>query len=553
MLIKILHRVKAFFGVEWSKNTMSIKSDSYKTSYLSSAGIIGLATMLSRVLGLVREQVIAYFFGAGMAADAFNTAFRIPNLLRDLFAEGAMSSALVPVYTKTRKQEGEEAAWQMVANLRAFLGVVLIIVASLGIVFAEPLVRLYAGGFESVPGKIALTTSLTQIMFPYLALVAMAAVAMGVLNARKKFALPALSPATFNIASIFAAFVICPWVAGYDKPPIYGMAIGVILGGMLQWWMQMPLLYREGFRERLRVSLFDPRLRKVLALMSVGIAGMAATQLNIFVNTRLASHEAPGAVSWLQYAFRFMQLPIGVFGVAIAQVTLSRASDQAADKDMEGLKQTVVRSVRMAWALTIPSAAGLYMLAPHIVEVIYEHGRFSAQDTLNTASALSFYAFGLAAYAANKVLVPIFYSVDKVRVPVVISFVSVGLNLVFCLLFLPVFGFAGLALGVSLSAISQCILLILFLGRTLGGIAYFDILRGMTSYLFASAVMVLLLWWLTHEFNAMWKDATRISQIILLTCGVMAGAGTYYAIAKVLRINEVEYFTRFLLRKIKKK
>ncbi|RYZ95594.1 MAG: murein biosynthesis integral membrane protein MurJ, partial [Proteobacteria bacterium] len=270
-----------------------------KRGFYGATGIIAGGTFLSRILGLVREQVFAFFFGAGSATDAFQIAFRIPNLLRDLFAEGAMSSALVPTYTRVRKEQGEEKAWLLVSNVVCTLALALSVVAALGIVFADPLVSLYAPSFKDVPGKHEMAVTMTRILWPFLPMVVLAAVWMGILNARERYGTPALAPSIFNVISIFSAFTICPWVAwAFGAPPIYGMAIGAVIGGLGQWLIQVPSLKKEGFHFKPVFNWQDPALRKMVLLMGAGTFGLAATQINILVNSMLAAGAGDGAVSW---------------------------------------------------------------------------------------------------------------------------------------------------------------------------------------------------------------------------------------------------------------
>jgi putative peptidoglycan lipid II flippase len=281
-----------------------------------SAGLYGLATMASRILGLVRDQVLAYYFGAGDAMDAFRVAFRIPNLVRDLFAEGAMSAAFVPTFTRELSLAGKDRAWRLANSVVTALVTVTGVLVLLGVVFAEPLVRLYAVGFDNVPGKVELTVSLARIMTPFLTMVAVAAVFMGMLNSLGHFFIPALSPAMFNVATIVITVALVPFAADLGTQPIVLVALATLVGGLGQLLIQWRPLRREGYRLRPALDVRDPALGRVLILMGPGTIGLAATQINVFVNTQFASNEGTGAISWLDYAFRVMYLPIGLFGVS---------------------------------------------------------------------------------------------------------------------------------------------------------------------------------------------------------------------------------------------
>lgn len=413
-----------------------------------SASVVGLAILVSRILGLIREQVFAASFGAGRELDAFVTAFRIPNLFRDLFAEGALSAAFVTSFTQTLAREGEARAWRLANLVVHALLVVVGGVVLVGMLFAPWLVSLIAPGFADIPGKSELTAHLTRLMFPFLLLVALAAVAMGMLNARGRFGVPASASSFFNLGSIVvgigAAWWLAPaymagiWTSGgadaYSAAPgmaeraIVGMAIGTVVGGALQLVVQLPSLYRLGYRYRPMLSFRDPGVRQVLALMGPATIGAAAVQVNVLVNSNFASQLGDGAVSWLNVAFRFMQLPIGLFGVAVGVVALPSVSRSAERADMAGFNATISRALRMVFGLCLPAGVALATLAPEFVGLVYEHGRFAAHDTQMAASALVAYAIGLAGYANIKVLVPAFYALGDARTPALISCLSIVVN-----------------------------------------------------------------------------------------------------------------------------
>jgi len=390
------------------------------------AGIVGAATMLSRVLGLAREQVMAALFGAGLATDAFNVAFRIPNLLRDLFAEGAMSSAFVPTFTGVHQRQGESEAWVFGRQLMATLLAVLAAICIAGYLLAPWLVRLFAPGFVDVPGKLELTIQLTRVMLPFLPAVALAAVAMGMLNARGSFAVPALAPTMLNLGMIVGGVALIPVVERFGQAAILAMALGVVLGGIGQFACQLPALYRMGFRARPEWPRAHPAVRHVALLMMPAAVGLAATQINLFVSTLIASLLQQGSVSWLAYAFRLMQLPIGVFGVALATVSMPALAKAAVDHDIASLKVTLSATLRLVFLLTAPAALWLAVMAVPVITLLYQHGRFGPLDTRQTAGALVMYCVGLPAFAAVGVLTRTFYALGDTRTPVQASFVSVG-------------------------------------------------------------------------------------------------------------------------------
>ena len=365
-----------------------IGASSHSARLARSAGLIGIATMTSRVLGLVRDQVLAYLFGAGNAMDAFNVAFRIPNLARDLFAEGAMSAAFVPTFTRRLTLQGRDEAWRLGNQLVNALLLATGVLVVAGIVFAKPLIELLAPGYASEPGKLALTTTLTRIMLPFLTLVAVAVALMGMLNSLRRFFVPALSPAMFNVAMILSAVALVPIMPRFGLQPIVGMAFGALLGGLGQVAVQCPALSREGYRYRAVLDYRDAGLREMFRLMGPGTLGLAAVQINLLVNMILATGQGTGAVSWLSYAFRLMYLPIGLFGVSIATATLPDLARQAARQELAGMRETISSGLRMMLMLNVPATVGLITLASPTVALIFERGSFTSADTAATAAAL---------------------------------------------------------------------------------------------------------------------------------------------------------------------
>ncbi len=420
------------------------------------AGKVSLAVLVSRVLGLVREQVLAARFGAGSMMDAWLVAFRIPNMLRDLFAEGALSSAFVPMFTRILKRKGKEEAWRLAQTV---IGALLLLLGIIGLVFfffSDFFVYLLASGFASDPVKFELASNMLKVLSPFLVTIALAALAMGMLNALRVFFLPALAPAVFNVCVIVAGLLLVPWFREAGQYGIYAIALGAMAGGVLQFGVQLPSLWRRGFRFRPRLDLTDTRLRKIGGLLTPAVVGAGAVQINILVNTQLASLLGDGPVSWLGFAFRLIYLPIGLFGVAVGVVNLREVSVLASQEDWEGLKGTVANSIKLVSLLALPSTVGLIVLSTPIIEVIFERGEFTALDTAATASALVAYSLGLFAYSCMKIYVPTFYALDDPATTVRASFVAVGANLLInvTLVFFilpPGWKYVGLAIGTSLS------------------------------------------------------------------------------------------------------
>jgi putative peptidoglycan lipid II flippase len=466
---------------------------SERVSLLRSAGSISVATAMSRVLGLVREQVQSYYFGAGFVTDAFLAAFRIPNLLRDLFAEGALSSAFVPTFTAIKEHEGKEAAWRLANRLLTVLTVILAAV-TLGIfLFAPWIMRVYAAGFP--PEKLQLAVTMTRILAPFLLAVAVASVAMGILNTYGTFFIPALSPALLNVAAVLGVVVLSPVFMRLGWQPGLSLAVGAMVGGVLQFGVQVPPMRKLGFRFRPDWAPRDPGLIRIAWLMLPATIGQAATQINFLVDTWLASRYGNGPITWLSLAFRLIQLPIGLFGVAIGMANLARVSRDVAVRDHEALRGNLSAALRAAALLALPATAGLVALREPIIRVIFEHGRFDHASTLNTAAALLCYALGLYAYAVTKIQVPTFYALGDTRLPVVASTCAVAAKLAanFALVFaLPRLGvnpFLGLALSTSVAAWTNFGILAWGLRRRAGSIAGHGVLRATAAMALVSAVM----------------------------------------------------------------
>jgi putative peptidoglycan lipid II flippase len=507
--------------------------------------------MASRILGLIREQVFAALFGAGLAYDAFTVAFRIPNLLRDLFAEGALSSAFVTTFTQWQVEKGEEAAWRLANLVLNTLTLLLGGIAFLGILFSDQIVSWMAPRFEDIPGKVALTVKLTQIMFPFLPLISLAAVAMGILNTKDRFGIPASASTFFNVGSILVG-VSCVYLMPYlGQEPIVGMALGTLAGGLLQFFIQIPSLYRVGFRYQPIISFSDPGIRQIMKLIGPAIIGQAAVQINVFINTYFASTQQSW-VSWLNYAFRLMQFPIGVFGVAIATATLPAISRSAARQDMDEFRQTLASSLGLVFLLTIPASFGLIVLGSPIICLIYEHGRFTSFDTQETAGALAFYAIGLSAYAGIKVLVPAFYALKDTQIPMRVSLISIVNNILLNWLLIQPLGHRGLALSTSLMAIFNFTFLISILRYKLKGIHGRILLRSFSKIIAASSVMATACWITRQSLAGYLHSWGLLGNLIWVSLSILVSVGLFYAACRVLQVEELEQVMTVVKAKIKR-
>ncbi|MEW6217929.1 MAG: murein biosynthesis integral membrane protein MurJ [Thermodesulfobacteriota bacterium] len=497
-----------------------------------SAGVVGIAVLASRLLGLVREQVFASLFGAGYAYDAFVVAFRIPNLLRDLFAEGALSSAFVTVFADSSRNRGEAATWRLANNVLVAVALLLVLITGLGMLAARPLVLALAPDFAAVADKVSLTSRLARIMMPFLISISLAAVVMGILNSRGRFFVPALASSFFNLGSVLVGVGCAALMPALGQPAIAGMAVGTLAGGLLQLGVQLPSLARCGFPWQPLLDLADPGLRRVFRLMLPAVVGLSATQLNIFINTNFAASCAEGSVSWLNYAFRLVQFPIGLFGVALAVATLPVVAHHAAARDFASLKSSLVSSLTVGLCLTVPATVGLMTLAEPVVRVIFQHGAFTAADTAMTTQALRLYCLGLFAYAAVKTIVPVFYALDDTRFPVLGSFLAVAANITINLVLIERLQHRSVALATSGAMTLNCLFLCLVLTRKLGGLGWGYLGRGLAKIATAAGLMA---GWLAVAFS-WWGPAAGqglLAEILFLILAI-ASAGLVYGVTLYL-------------------
>ncbi|MDH7512428.1 MAG: murein biosynthesis integral membrane protein MurJ [Clostridiales bacterium] len=516
-----------------------------KEKVAQSATLVSSGTFVSRVFGLLREQVFAFLFGAGFATDAYVAAFRIPNLLRDLFAEGALSAAFVPVFTDYLVNRDRKEAFRLGNLVTNALLVVLSAVVLIGVLATPFIVDLIAPGFSAIPGKSELTALLARIMFPFLLLVSMAAVAMGMLNSLRHFGVPALSPVFFNLGMILAGFLICPLF----EERIIGMAIGVLLGGLGQWAFQLPSLRREGYRYSPILSFRDPGVRRIIVLMTPAILGLASTQINIFVNTIIASLLPQGSPSYLNYSFRLMHFPLGIFGVAVATVTLPVVATFAAKKDIPNVLSTCSSSLKLVFFLTLPSIFFLAAAAKPIIAVLYQHGRFTYADTVFTSQALLFYALGLFAYASVRVIAPVFYSLGDTKTPVKVSVLSVAVNIALNLVLMRPLGFRGLALATSFAAMVNMLSLMFLLQRRFGPLNLTDLVANFGKILGCSALLGTILLGFQRIYPLALETAVLPSKIFYLLTLTLLGGGSYILISYLLKTRELSLIMSIIRRK----
>ncbi|MGD0199212.1 MAG: murein biosynthesis integral membrane protein MurJ [Bryobacteraceae bacterium] len=526
-----------------------------KDEIFRSATLVSGAVLLSRVSGLVREIVMAHLFGASRIYDAFSLGFRIPNLTRDLFAEGALSSAFVPTFSEYLSTKGRKGAAEL-ANLVGTAVILIVgVLCALGVLFAPALVGLLAPGWETAdPGKFALAITMTRIMFPFLLLVALAAQAMGILNACDRFGVPALASTMFNVGAVVFGAALGLWLGPRLRiTAIEGMAYGVVLGGALQLAWQIPSLRRAGFSFRPKLDWSHPGLRRIIRLMLPAIIGSAAVQVNVAVNTNFAStivdpvRGVNGPVSWLQFAFRFMQLPLGLFGVAIAAATLPSISRSAVSGKLGEFRRTLADSLGMVLLLTLPSSVGLVVLGHSMIAAIYQGHRFVTYDTQQTAAALACYAIGLSGYAAIKVLAPAFYALGNARVPMLVSLASILINylVAFSMLRWTHLGHAALALATSGVALFGAVALLWALRERIAGVHGRELLKTTLKIAAASVVMGGAVK-LSSSLLGNWMGDSRLARLADLAISIPLGVAVFWAACRVMKVAELEAARRVL-------
>jgi putative peptidoglycan lipid II flippase len=516
------------------------------------AGVIGIAVMCSRLLGLARELICAALFGAA-AMDDFTAAFRIPNLLRDLFAEGALSTAFVTTFSKTIATDGNAAAWRLANKVATLALLVLGALCALGMVFSHQLVHLLAPGFDAE--KAGTTALLTRIMFPFILLVSLAALVMGILNAKSIFGLPAMASSFFNLGSIVVG-VTLGWMIDphFGSGALVGLAIGTLVGGGLQFVVQLPPLKRLGYRFRPDFRWRDPGVFAILALMGPAVIAASTTQVNVLINSMFASTLGDGAIFWLAIAFRLMQLPLGLFGVALGTVTLPLLSRLVVANQMTAFRSELARALRLMFLLTIPSTIGLMMLADPIMSVIYQHGRFDAHQAMQAGGALEFYAVGLAGYAALKVLVNAFYALDRRKTPMIVSFLAVGLNLVFNWLFTFHLGWGHRGLAFSTGCVATCNFALLYalMHRQLGGLESRHLLVTVFKTGIAGCALAAVCWASIHWLLADWATQAFWSKTLALLGTMLVAGMAFLGVAALLEIEELQALAEAVRRRLRR-
>jgi putative peptidoglycan lipid II flippase len=531
------------------------------------AGVVGFFTLLSRITGLLRDVVIGFLFGAQGAADAYFVAFRIPNLLRRLTAEGALTVAFVPVFTNYMAKEGKAEAVKVTQIVFSFMAIFLGFITLLGIVFARPLTQFFAPGFLQEPEKFQMTVSLTRWMFPYIFFVSLVALAMGILNALRHFMAPAMSPVLFNLCNIACAIIFYPLLA----EPVLGLAFGVLIGGAAQLLFQVPYLLKHGIHLRFNFNFKHPGLGRLLYLMGPAAFGAAVYQINVLVSTVLASFLPSGSVSYLYYADRFLEFPVGIFAIALGTAALPSFSMLVVTGNVAELRATLAYALRMVNFICLPATAGLAVLAVPLFAIFFQRGAFDANATVNSAQALIFFSFGLWSISGTKLVGPVFYAMEDTKTPVLVGFVAFLINFVASLALmgdinvdansagfvtrtiamtigrigLIPLGHGGLALATSISSICNFFILLFILHRRLEGIPLQEVAQSFLRNFISASLMALPLFWIARQVDWTGAGINVYSKALILGSLVTLGVLLYLLLSYLLKSPEWQIVERF--------
>ncbi len=509
--------------------------------------VMAAATFLSRIAGLVRDVVIARLFGAGLVTDAFFMAFTIPNMLRRFFGEGSLTAAFVPVFSEVFYQRGEQEAQRLANRCVTLLLLVMLAVVSVGILFSPWIVEGIGYGFKHVPGKLALTDHLNRLMFPYIGLVSLLALVTGILNVRGHFFLPSLSPLFLNLTMIISSLTLGQLFA----QPVFALALGVLLGGIVQLLLQIPALTRYGIRLRLDFTFIgDEKLKQNALLMLPGIAGVAIYQINIVVTRLLASFLPDGAVSYLYYGQRLFEFPQGILVVSLAQAVLPMMSRQVAADDLSGLRQSLSFALAMITLFMLPAVIGLILCAEPIYALFFRGGEFNLIAVQKTALALICYAPGLIFVGYSRIAAQTFYALKDTRTPVLVSGATLLINLLAGLLLMQPYGYVGLALALTLASIFNSVLLLILLQRRTGRFLHSGFWLPLIKALPACLVMGLGVFFLLQQVDWLQPGQFALKAGLLLGA-ILFGGGAYLGSCYLLRVSEVREGLAFLLKRRK--
>jgi putative peptidoglycan lipid II flippase len=518
-----------------------------KRQIARAAGLMSVATFVSRVLGYIRDMIFALYFGATGFSDTFFAAFRIPNLLRELFAEGSMSAAFIPVLTEYREKQGEEEAGRLVKVTFTFIIITVGIICLLGITFSPAIVTVIAPGFLDSPEKFSLTVLLTRIMFPFLLFISLAALVMGTLNTKKVFFIPAVAPAMLNITLILSIV----FFESKARQPLTVAAIGVMAGGFVQFAFQLPSFVKTGYRLGLDATFSHPGLKKMSILLIPAILALSVSQINMVVSNILASFLPSGSITYLFYSMRLIQFPIGVFGVAMGMAVLPTLSEHAAKGDYDSLRDDFSFALRLLLFITVPAMVGLIALREPIVNILFQRGKFDYTATTGTAQALLYYSIGIWSIVGVRVITAGFYSMQDTKTPVKIAAIALAVNVIFSVILMKPLKHSGLALANTLASSINFTLLFFFFRRKLKRVDGKRIFHSFSKTVLASSIMGIIGGMLLH--GKLWQIyGHTLNKTLYLSGTVALCFMVYLFLSYLLKSEEVYYVIKMFKQKINK-
>ncbi len=524
-------------------NIIESKKIHHQKELLKSASVISCATMVSRVLGYIRDMLFAHIFGAEMIADAFFVAFKIPNLFRHLLGEGALSASFIPVFTEFLKKQGKKSSWELASNAISITGLLTILLTIFGILFAPYIVLIIAPGFYNSKSKFNLTVLLTRILFPYIIIISIVALTMGILNSLKHFAIPALSPAAFNIGIIFGILYLSPKL----NRPIIGAALGVLIGGLIQFLIEYPVLRKKGAILKFNLAYNNPGTKRIGLLMVPAAIGLGVTQINLMVDTLLASFLPEGSISYLYYGNRLIQLPLAIFGISLGTALLPTLSSLATEGKTSELLSTFSFGMRTVLFISLPASIGLIVYRIPIISLLFQRGEFTYSATIATAQALFAYSVGLAAFSGLKVIVPVFYAYQDTSTPVRIGIMAMVLNICLNIILMFPLKHAGLALATSLSSFMNLLILVWIIRKRWGNIDEGYFLKNLAKIILNSLLMGLICYWFIDKWLWIYAIPGKIwIKAYYLFLGIMIGGITYLVLGYISGSEELQFIISHL-------
>ncbi len=510
-----------------------------------------LATGLSRILGLIRDQLNAALFGTGLISDAFYVAYRIPNMFRDLLAEGALSSAFVPAFMDYINKGGREEGYRLANVVISVLCILFSVLIILVYLFTPFLIKVIAPGF--LMEGVRLAVLLTRILFPFIAFMGFATVIMGMLNSEGHFTVPALAPAAGNIVMIITGWQLCPLFSGKPEAQVLVWSYGALFSGLLQLLIQLPVIYKKGFKFKFKVNFKEPGIRQMARMMAPAIFSNSVGQINVvFVNTFLASLLGAGVISYIYYGFRLMQLPIGLFGVAIATASFPMFASFISQGKTKDAVETISTSTRLSLFITLPATLGLVALSYRVTDLLFRHGNFTEEATRATSEITIYYALGLSLLSLNKIFTPAFFALKKSAIPVFSGIAAIVINIFFSIMLMESMGYAALPLANTISTLLNFLLLFYFLRKVMGPLGGKSIIKTFFKVLLASSLMALVVRGSSEGLAVLFPEITLSQRLLTVFLPIALALPVYLGLARLLKIEEARMFTEAVFKKFKR-